>query len=70
MTHKEFSSKGGSSKSQKKSESSRANIAKARLARISHGNMRSTARTAASGQQGEATGLTDSAGTNAIKSSK
>jgi len=70
MDHTEFSRKGGSSRSERKQAASRANAVKARLAKANRGNTLSSAKIVGSEQQGEATGLIDSAGTNASKSSK
>lgn len=70
MDHTEFSKKGGSSKSERKQASSRANIAKARLARASRGNTPLIVRTAVSDQPGEAAARTDSAGMSVSKNTR
>lgn len=69
MNHKEFSSKGGSSKSEKKRESSRANVAKARLAKIGRANSNADVKTAEQSSTADAERPTDSAKTHASTNS-
>lgn len=60
MDHTEFSRKGGSSKSERKQAASRANIAKARLAKINRGSTLSSVKTAGSDARAEVMEQTDS----------
>jgi hypothetical protein len=69
MDHTEFSRKGGSSKSERKRQAARDNVAKARLAKAALGSTKEPARTAElNSQEGKAL-PTDSAGTSASTNS-
>ena len=72
MDHTEFSRKGGSSKSERKRESSKANMAKARAAkleRIKAGSIDPSVKTAVVNSQEDQGQPTDSVGANASTNS-